>query len=271
MVHIPADVKGFRRCADSTFAPAACELSPVATRKPAAKSAAPRNKRRPWAKRLLILLACALVVPILEVGAVRFIDPPVTPLMVLRRVEAKFSRHPSRTLYEWTPLRRIPLVFLRDVWLSEDERFFLHHGFDYREIARDIAEAERKGKPARGASTITQQCARSTFLWQGRSWVRKGLEAYYTVLMEALLPKRRILELYANVIEMGDGIYGVQAASEYYFGIPAAKLDAEQAALLAAMLPNPREWDPRRPVAALARRVQRIREKEGHFPAALLR
>jgi monofunctional biosynthetic peptidoglycan transglycosylase len=136
-----------------------------------------------------------------------------------------------------------------------------------------VKKARRKGKPVRGASTITNQCARSIFLWQGRSWIRKGLESYYTIWMEALLPKRRILELYANVIEMGPGIYGVEAASQHYFGVSARGLTKEQSAMLAAVLPNPKHWDPTEPGGTLRWRQRRIlqRERTANFPERLLR
>ena len=136
-----------------------------------------------------------------------------------------------------------------------------------------MKKAERTGKPVRGASTITNQCARSIFLWQGRSWLRKGLESYYTLWMEALLPKRRILELYANVIEMGPGIYGVEAAAQHFFGVSARGLTREQSAMLAAVLPNPKGWNPAQPNRALRVRQQRIlrRERSARFPANLLR
>ena len=117
-----------------------------------------------------------------------------------------------------------------------------------------MKKAERAGKPVRGASTITNQCARSIFLWQGWSWIRKGLESYYTLWMEALLPKHRILELYANVIEMGRGIYGVEAAAHHFFGVSARGLTREQSAMLAAVLPNPKGWNPAQPGVALRRR-----------------
>jgi monofunctional biosynthetic peptidoglycan transglycosylase len=135
-----------------------------------------------------------------------------------------------------------------------------------------MEKAERTGKSVRGASTITNQCARSIFLWQGRSWIRKGLESYYTIWMELLLPKRRILELYANVIEMGRGIYGVEAASQHYFGVSARGLTREQSAMLAAVLPNPKGWDPTKPSAVLRWRQQLIlrREQKAHFPVKLL-
>src|ERR1043165_6511768 len=136
-----------------------------------------------------------------------------------------------------------------------------------------MEKAEKTGKSVRGASTITNQCARSIFLWQGRSWIRKGLESYYTIWMELLLPKRRILELYANVIEMGRGIYGVEAASRHYFGVSARALTREQSAMLAAVLPNPTSWDPAHPGMTLRWRQQRIlqRERSANFPEKLLR
>ena len=176
-------------------------------------------------------------------------------------------------LYHWIDLPQIPKMFLEHLWISEDQRFFQHEGFDWKEMDLAVKEAERKGKPVRGASTITNQCARSIFLWQGRSWIRKGLESYYTIWMEALLPKRRILELYANVIEMGRGIYGVEAASQHYFGVSARGLTREQSAMLAAVLPNPKGWDPTKPGGTLRWRQRRIlqRERNANFPERLLR
>jgi monofunctional biosynthetic peptidoglycan transglycosylase len=194
--------------------------------------------------------------------------------MFIEQGVAVFSSAPKTPLlYHWLDLPQIPEMFLKHLWISEDQRFFQHDGFDWKELDAAMKEAERKGKPVRGVSTITMQCARSIFLWQGRSWIRKGLEAYYTFWMEALLPKRRILELYANVIEMGRGIYGVEAASQDYFGVSARGLTREQSAMLAAVLPNPERWDPTRPVAALRRRQQRIlvREQQAAFPEKLLR
>ena len=136
-----------------------------------------------------------------------------------------------------------------------------------------MEKAEKTGKPVRGASTITNQCARSIFHWQGRSWIRKGLESYYTIWMELLLPKRRILELYANVIEIGRGIYGVEAASRHYFGVSARGLTREQSAMLAAVLPNPKGWDPANPGMTLRWRQQLIlrRGQNARFPKKLLR
>ena len=228
----------------------------------------PRTRRRWWLWLGLIVLGLAIV-PILQVAWVRFWDPPLTPLMLLRQAEARWSGKGSRERqYRWLPAAQIPPDFLKLVLTAEDQRFFQHHGFDWKEIAAARAQAERTGKAPRGASTISMQCARSLFLWQGRSWVRKGLETYYTFWMEALLSKRRILELYANVIEMGDGVYGIEAAAHAHFHTGARSLTREQCAALTAILPNPREWNPRDPSPKLARRIEKIlrQEKQVRFP-----
>jgi monofunctional biosynthetic peptidoglycan transglycosylase len=225
-------------------------------------------RRRKW---ILIVLLILLLIPAMQVAVVRFINPPRTLPMWIEQVSPSGVKAPLR--YRWIPLPQIPEMFLKHLWISEDQRFFRHDGFDWTEMDLAVKEAERKKKPVRGASTITNQCARSIFLWQGRSWIRKGLESYYTIWMEMLLPKRRIFELYANVIEMGRGIYGVEAASRHYFGISARDLTREQSAMLAAVLPNPKGWDPTNPGAMLRWRQQRIlrREQTAHFPEKLLR
>jgi monofunctional glycosyltransferase len=226
---------------------------------------------RSWWWAAAGLVVSALVSPILEVACVRWINPPVTPLMLLRQMEARSDgRHSQQRLYQWRDIGQMPRDFLKAVWISEDQRFFLHHGFDWREIQLARQRSERSGEDPRGASTITMQCARSLFLWQGRSWVRKGLEAYYTVWMELLLSKRRILELYANVIEMGDGVYGIEAAARAHYAVDARALSHNQCVMLAAILPYPREWDPRDPTPKLTARFQKISRLESslHFPLA---
>jgi monofunctional biosynthetic peptidoglycan transglycosylase len=233
-----------------------------------------KRKSKRGLKWILALVVILLVIPAIQVAAVRFINPPWTLPMIIEQTKATFSSGPKRPLlYHWIDLAQIPEVFRKHLWISEDQRFFQHDGFDWKEIDLAMKEAERKGKPVRGASTITNQCARSIFLWQGRSWIRKGLESYYTVWMEALLSKRRILELYANVIEMGRGVYGIEAASQHYFGVSARDLTRNQSAMLAAVLPNPKGWDPTKPNRMLQWRQQRIlrREQDAKFPEQLLR
>jgi monofunctional biosynthetic peptidoglycan transglycosylase len=234
------------------------------------KRSASRGFFRRW-KWIWIVLLVLLLIPAVQVAVVRFVDPPRTLPMWVEQVSASGPKAPLR--YRWIPLAQIPEMFLKHLWISEDQRFFQHEGFDWKEMDLAMEKAEKTGKPVRGASTITNQCARSIFLWQGRSWIRKGLESYYTIWMEVLLPKRRIFELYANVIEMGPGIYGVEAASQHYFGVSARGLTREQSAMLAAVLPNPKGWDPANPSPMLRWRQQRIlrREQNAHFPEKLLR
>ncbi|MFL6520485.1 MAG: monofunctional biosynthetic peptidoglycan transglycosylase [Chthoniobacterales bacterium] len=229
-----------------------------------------RGFLRRW-KWIWIVLLVLLLIPAMQVAVVRSVDPPRTLPMWIEQVSSSGAKAPVR--YRWIPLGQMPEMFLKHLWISEDQRFFEHEGFDWKEMDLAMEKAEKTGKPIRGASTITNQCARSIFLWQGRSWIRKGLESYYTIWMELLLPKRRILELYANVIEMGRGVYGVEAASQHYFGVSARGLTREQSAMLAAVLPNPKGWDPANPGPMLRWRQQRIlrREQNAHFPEKMLR
>ena len=229
---------------------------------------APAPRRR-WPLRLgLGALALALF-PIFEVACVRFIAPPITPLMLLRPLEARLAGRPAaERRYAWRGLGEMPRDFVKFVLVGEDQRFFQHQGFDWREVRTARAQADRDGGEVRGASTISMQCARSLFLWQGRSWVRKGLEVYYTFWMERLLPKRRILELYVNVIEMGDGVYGLEAAARAHYGVGSRALTREQCAMLAALLPAPRVWNPRAPSPRLSARCAKLlrQEKQVTFP-----
>ena len=205
------------------------------------------------------LIGTLLLLPILQSGCVRFVDPPVTTLMLLRDVEAGSAGKSDRgRAYRWVPMERIDRDFLHLVLVAEDQRFFEHDGFDWKEIDIARKRAARTGTPVRGASTITMQCARSLFLWPGRSWIRKGAEAYYTFWLELFLPKKRILELYANVAELGPHIYGVGAAAQRYYGADAAKLSRSQAAMLAALLPAPTAWNPHAPSPRLQRRYTRL-------------
>jgi len=186
-------------------------------------------------------------------------DPRLTPLMLLRWGSAAVDgRHPGidRT---WVDLDDVSPALQRAVIAAEDARFFEHRGIDFDAVA--AARERNRRHPDRrphGASTISMQCARSTFLWTGGDWVRKALEAWLTLWMELLWDKRRILEVYLNVVEWGDGVYGAEAASQRYFGVPAAKLTPYQAALLAAALPNPRQRNPAEPSDSLRSRASTI-------------
>jgi monofunctional biosynthetic peptidoglycan transglycosylase len=186
-------------------------------------------------KKAIIAIGSLLFVPVIEVALVRYIDPSTTAPIILTKMRSGSSPH-----YQWKKIEEIRVIFLKHCLVAEDQRFFRHHGFDWRELAIAGKRAALTDKPSRGASTITMQCARSLFLWQGRSWVRKGLEAYYTLLMELFLSKKRILELYANVIEVGDGVYGVEAGARHHFRVPAEQLTREQSAMLVALLPFPK-------------------------------
>ena len=233
-------------------------------------AAAPR-RRRPiwrWVRVVLAAGALALGLPVMEVGCVRFVNPPITPEMVRFKLTAEGEAKKRGLRYEWIPLSEIPRDQVRFVWASEDQRFFEHDGIDFEEIRLALKEAEKSGEAPRGASTISMQCARSVFLWQGRSWLRKGLEAYYTVLMEAMLPKRRILELYLNVIEFGHGVYGVRAAAETFYGKEPDALSRGQMALLVAVMPNPKGWSVTEPNARVKRRQQRVLRlaEQANFP-----
>ena len=158
---------------------------------------------------------------------------------------------------DWVPLSEISPQAPLAVVASEDNRFCVHHGFDFKAIRNAMADYE-EGGDLRGASTISMQTSKNLFLWPGRNWIRKGLEAYLTVFLELLWPKQRIMEVYLNEVEWGPGIYGIEAASRKYFRKPAARLTRYESALLAAVLPNPREWRPNPPDAYVASRARTI-------------
>lgn len=171
------------------------------------------------------------------------------------RNPAAFTAPPSWRIL-WTPAARIPRSFFRLAWASEDQRFFNHDGFDWIEMRKALEEiGEGRG---RGASTITMQTARTIFLWQGRSWVRKALEAYYTFWMERILDKQKIFYLYVNVAEMGPGVYGIGAAARYHFDLRPGQLSLQEQALIVAILPNPRTANLRNPDRTVRARQQRV-------------
>lgn len=198
----------------------------------------------PWWRRILrwIMRGIALfiAVTVALVLLLRFVPVPTTAFMIERRVQARLSGQATFALdYRWVPMTRIAPAAALAVVASEDQRFPTHRGFDFDSIASAWSE-RRAGKRVRGASTISQQVAKNLFLWSGRSWLRKGAEVYFTVLIESCWSKRRILEVYLNVAEFGDGVYGVEAASRRYFNKPAAQLRVDEAARLVTVLPDPK-------------------------------
>lgn len=196
---------------------------------------------------------------ILMVLLYRFLNPPVTPLMVIRWADNKFSGKNAKLQKDWVSLDNISPEMQLAVVASEDNRFLEHHGFDFKAIDEAKAYNERKaGKRLHGASTISQQTAKNVFLWPQRSWIRKGLEVYFTGLIEFFWSKKRIMEVYLNVIEMGDGIYGAEKASQIYYNKPAMKLSRTEAAMLAAILPNPLRFSPNHPSDYVSDRQQWI-------------
>ncbi|MEZ5465020.1 MAG: monofunctional biosynthetic peptidoglycan transglycosylase [Lysobacteraceae bacterium] len=191
---------------------------------------------------MLLVLLSGLLGTILPVLLFRFIDPPTTAFMLARQWEARSAGEAGFDLqHRWQPLSRISPQLGLAVVASEDQKFPDHHGFDVDAI-EDAIQTRREGGRLRGASTISQQLAKNLFLTSGRSFVRKGLEAWFTLLIESTWPKQRILEVYLNVVEFGDGVYGAEAAAQRFFGKPASVLTPAESALLAATLPNPREY-----------------------------
>lgn len=171
----------------------------------------------------------------------KFVPVPFTPLMAIRAVEQKSAGKEVIFSHTWMPLEEISVHLQRAVIASEDQNFLKHNGFDFKAMEKAI-ESNKKGKKLRGGSTISQQTAKNVFLWPDRSYLRKGLEAYFTVLIEFIWGKERIMEVYLNSIEMGNGVYGAQEASRVWFRKDAKNLTAHEAAGIAAILPNPRKF-----------------------------
>ena len=207
------------------------------------------------ARWLGVLLLAWLALTVFAVLMLRWLHPLTSAVMLEAHLEAWGAhRHDYRTDYRWASLEQISPHAAIAVIASEDQLFPFHAGFDFNSI-REAVRASEHGKRLRGASTISQQVAKNLFLWSGHSFVRKGLEAYFTVLIELLWPKERILEMYLNVAQFGDGIYGVQAAAERFWRKPALALSSSESALLAAVLPNPLRLHAERPSAyVLSRR-----------------
>jgi monofunctional glycosyltransferase len=205
-----------------------------------------------------------LAISVAAVLALRWFAPPLTAMMIEQPGAM------SDIDYDWVARTAIAAAAARAVIAAEDQRFFDHHGIDFESVTQALDDYE-SGDGLRGASTITQQVAKNVFLWPGRSFVRKGLEAYFALLLEAVLTKPRILEIYLNVVELGPGVFGVEAAAQRFFGTSAGALTAQQAALLAAVLPNPRQLKVDRPSPYVRERQEwvltqmRLLDTRGHY------
>jgi monofunctional biosynthetic peptidoglycan transglycosylase len=236
-------------------------------------------KRKRWRRWLWRVPLLFVVVTVLQVGVLRFVDPPFSAFMAARQLDAwSDGDWDYRIAQDWRDLDRMSRSLPLALVAAEDQNFPSHHGFDFDAIAkaqahneRAVARAEKRGRPVRGirgASTISQQTAKNLFLWQGSGptrWLRKGLEVWYTALIETLWPKHRIMEMYANFAEFGDGVYGAQAAARTWFGRDASALTPAQCARLAAVLPSPRRYSVPRPGPYVQRRTRAIQRQMGHL------
>ncbi len=201
------------------------------------------------------------VITILLVVIFRFVPPPITVFQTYRVFEQLFDKDKEVKLRkDWVSIEKISPNLVLAVISSEDQKFETHFGFDLEAMQKAFSH-NKKGKKIRGASTITQQTAKNLFLWPTRSYTRKALEVYFTFLIEVIWSKERIMEMYLNIIEMGIGVYGAEEASQYYFHKSAKNLNKDQAALIAATLPSPRKYDPKRPSSFLNNRKDWIKRQ----------
>lgn len=213
-----------------------------------------------WGKLKRFILKLTMwffIISISWVILARFIPVYFTPLMFIRSVESVFNGETPRMRKTWVPIEKISPNMVQAVVASEDNLFMEHNGFSIQDIEKALKH-NKKGKRVHGGSTISQQTAKNVFLWPGRSWVRKGFEAYFTVLIEIFWSKERIMEVYLNVIETGDGIYGVEKAANIYFDTSAQRLSRPQAVLIAVCLPNPRRFNPAKPSPYIQQRKNHI-------------
>lgn len=202
---------------------------------------------------LKLILIGFFGITILWVLLYRFVNPPITLLMIDRGFERKSAGKDWKIDKTWVPFDQISINLKKAAVASEDQLFLEHHGFDLAAIERAIEKNQHSNKLI-GGSTISQQTAKNVFLWPGRSYIRKAFEAYFTMLIEVLWSKQRIMEIYLNVIEMGDGIYGIEAASQEYFKKPAFELTKKQASLIVGVWPNPLKWSPVKPTRYIRHR-----------------
>lgn len=206
-----------------------------------------------------------MVSTVLTVAVYRWLPVPITPLMVIRCVQNIHNGETAAIHHKWVPLKQISPYLPVAVMASEDQNFMHHHGFDFNAI-QDAAIERLEGKRSRGGSTISQQTAKNVFLWPQSSWLRKGFEVYFTVLIELMWPKERIMEVYLNSIEMGPNIYGAEAVAQRHFGCSAHKLRRSDCALIAATLPNPLRFSSLAPSGYMRKRQKKIEQEMRHIP-----
>lgn len=206
-----------------------------------------------------------MVSTMLAVAVYRWLPVPITPLMVIRCVQNIHNGETAAIHHKWVPLKQISPYLPVAVMASEDQNFMHHHGFDFNAI-QDAAIERLEGKRSRGGSTISQQTAKNVFLWPQSSWLRKGFEVYFTVLIELMWPKERIMEVYLNSIEMGPNIYGAEAVAQRHFGCSARKLRRSDCALIAATLPNPLRFSSLAPSGYMRKRQKKIEQEMRHIP-----
>lgn len=225
-------------------------------RRKRARKKHPSPWRRRFSQVIIGLIGLVVVVPIVLSALYTIVPPPITPLMIIRLIDGH-GIHKN-----WTPLEKIAPAAYRAVIASEDNRFCEHAGIDWDALGQVLNEYNA-GKRLRGASTISMQVAKNVFLWPHRSYVRKALETYLTLLIEALWSKKRILEVYMNIVEWGPGVYGIEAAAQRYFQKSSSELTQREAAQLAVILPNPLRWSPHS--TDIKRRAYTIRKRMGQI------
>ncbi|MBB5346877.1 monofunctional biosynthetic peptidoglycan transglycosylase [Desulfoprunum benzoelyticum] len=231
-----------------------------------ARSVPVSSRRRPaawrrWLRRLVLGFA---VLSVVSTIILRVVPPPATPLMMIRGIQGMATGQGFIIRKQWQPLERISPAMVRAVIAAEDQKFLDHSGFDFNAISKAY-ENNRTGGRQKGGSTITQQTAKNVFLWPGGSYLRKGVEAYFTLLLELCWSKERIIEVYLNVAEFGPGVYGVESAARTYYRTSARRLTNRQAAMLTAILPAPLRWNPARPTGYLMQRQRWILQQMRHI------
>ncbi len=215
-------------------------------------------------KILLLVIFTFVVLSVGIVMAYKYFNPPLTPLMLIRSIEALSEGRVQHINREWINYDDVSKNLIRAIIAAEDARFMNHSGIDWKAVKDSKNYNQRhKGRKKRGASTITMQTAKNTFLNHSRNYIRKGFEAYFTYLIESIWDKRRIIEVYINVVEWGDGLYGAEAASRKFFGKSASELSRNEAALLTSVLPNPHRWSPTKPTNYIHKRTGWIVNRMG--------